>query len=101
MDFTQILDSIPEKKIEDILNPKFQLEDAVKIHPTFTLDNELTYYLFLSKRPDLTEQERNIIYQIIGRLKANDELEYTTMMKNMIDADDFFKEEKTCVVTIN
>jgi len=101
MDFSQILDSIPIKTEEDILFPKFQLEDAEKIHPSFTLDNEFTYYLFLSKRPDLTQQERNIIYQIIARLKSNTEVEYSTMMKNMISADDFFKQERTAEVIFN
>ena len=100
MDLTQILESIPEKKLEDIENPKFQLEDAVKIHPTLTLDCEYTYYLFLSKRPDLTKDERDVIYQIIAKLKANDDLEYSHYMKNMRDADVFFNEEKPTNIII-
>jgi len=85
MDFSQILDAIPTKTVEDIVAPKFQLEDAQKIHPLLTLDNYLTYMVFLEKRPDLTEEEKEVIYQIIKRLQDNEKLEYKLHMDNMID----------------
>jgi hypothetical protein len=85
MDFSQILDAIPTKKVEDILYPKIQIEDCEKIHPLLTLDNYLTYMVFLEKRPDLTEEEKEVIYQIIKRLQDNEKLEYKLHMEKMLN----------------
>jgi len=83
MDYSQLL---PHKKtIEDIVAPKFQLEDAEKIHKSLTLDNSLTYIVFLDKRPDLSEEEKEIICEIIKRLQENEALEYKLYMDKMID----------------
>ena len=87
MDFSQILESIPEKKIEDIIAPKFQLEDCEKLHKSLTLENPLTYLVFLDRRPDLSEEDKEIIHQIIARLKSNDETEYKYWMEKMNDID--------------
>lgn len=85
MDFSNILNSIPVKNQEDIVAPKFQLEDAEKIHRLLTLDNPLTYMVFLERRPDLSEAEKEIIYEIIKRLKDNEALEYKLSMEKMLD----------------
>jgi len=85
MDYSQILQSIPVKTEEDIIAPKFQLEDAEKIHNYLTLDNPLTYMVFLDKRPDLEEEEKQIIYEIIKRLNQNEALEYQLSMDKMIE----------------
>jgi len=83
MDYSQLLP--PKKTIEDIIAPKFQLEDAEKIHKSLTLDNSLTYIVFLDKRPDLSEEEKEIICEIIKRLQENEALEYKLSMDKMID----------------
>lgn len=83
MDYSQLLP--PKKTIEDIVAPKFQLEDAEKIHKLLTLDNPLTYMIFLDKRPDLSEEDKEVIYEIIKRLQENEALEYKLSMEKMID----------------
>lgn len=71
MDFKQILTSIPEVKKEDILSNKVLIEDIEKIHHTLTLDNPLTYIIYMNYNKDLSTEERNDIYRIIDRLKKN------------------------------
>ena len=85
MDLSQILESIPVKTEEDIIAPKFELEDAQKIHRLLTLDNPLTYMLFLDKRPDLSEEDRETVFQIIKRLQENETLQYRLAMEKMFD----------------
>jgi len=85
MDLSQILESIPVKTEEDIIAPKFELEDAQKIHRLLTLDNPLTYAIFLDKRPDLSEEDRETVFQIIKRLQENETLQYRLAMEKMFD----------------
>ena len=85
MDFKDILLNIPVKTEEELLNKKFTLEDCVNIHKSLTLDNYLTYIVFMDKRPDLSEEDKNIIYEIIKKLKENEQIEYKFHMDNMIE----------------
>ena len=85
MDFKDILENIPVKTEEELLNKKFTLEDCVNIHKSLTLDNYLTYIVFMDKRPDLTEEDKNIIYEIIKKLKENEQIEYKFHMDKMIE----------------
>ena len=41
MDYLDILNQIEEITIEDIENPKLELDDMVNIHSSLTLDNPL------------------------------------------------------------
>jgi hypothetical protein len=86
MDYSHLLP--PKKTVEDFIAPKFQLEDAEKIHKFLTLDNPLTYMVFLDKRPDLTEEEREVIIEIIKRLQENEALEYKLSYDKMISVEE-------------
>lgn len=71
MDFKQILSAIPEVKKEDILSERVLIEDIEKIHHTLTLDNPLTYIIYMNYNKNLSTEERNDIYRIIDRLNKN------------------------------
>lgn len=60
-----LLHSIPEVKPED--KNHLQLEDMEKIHHSLTLDNPLTYYVFMDRRPDLSKEYRNTTFKIIQK----------------------------------
>ncbi len=91
MDYSHLLP--PKKTKEDFLTPKFQLEDCEKIHRLLTLDNPLTYMVFLEKRPDLNEEEKETIFEIIRRLHENEALEYKMSMDKMISPSEESKEK--------
>jgi hypothetical protein len=69
MNLESILESIPEVKVEDL--EKIQLQDIQKMHPLLDLDNPLTYIVYLDRRPDLSEEEKILVWQIIMRLNGN------------------------------
>lgn len=64
-----LLNSIPEIKPENV--NQLQLEDMEKIHYDLTLDNPLTYFVFMDKRPDLSPEYRNTLFKIIKKLQNN------------------------------
>ena len=55
------------------------------IHPSLTLDKPLTYKVFLSKREDLPDEEKEIIRQIINKLEYNEKLRYEHYLNVMND----------------
>jgi hypothetical protein len=69
MNLESILESIPEVRVEDL--EKIQLQDIQKMHPLLDLDNPLTYIVYLDRRPDLSEEEKAVVWQIINRLNGN------------------------------
>lgn len=82
-----ILNSIPDLTEEGFIEEsKIKVEDIVKIHKSLTLDNPLTFKVFLSKRPDLKEEDKEIYLKIIEKLERNERIRYQTAMKEMIDA---------------
>ena len=81
-----ILNSIPILSEITPIKP-VSIKDIQSIHHSLTLENPLTFQIFLSKRPDLSEGERNIYLQIIERLKANEKFRYETAMSYMVNAD--------------
>lgn len=82
-----ILNSIPILTEEQVgeSKPKIKVEHMTSIHKSFTKDNPVTYKVFLSMRPDIQGDEREIYIQIIQRLQDNETLQFTTQMKKMID----------------
>jgi hypothetical protein len=82
-----ILQSIPEVKKDDLVKNKLLLEDIEKMHPTLTLDNPLTYFIYLDREKDLSIEDRNVIFKIITRLKKNNIITYETAVEkhNMED----------------
>lgn len=80
-----ILNSIPILSETAPVAP-VSLKDIQAIHSSLTLENPLTFMIFLSKRPDLGEADRDIYLQIIERLKANEKFRYETAMSFMVTA---------------
>ena len=63
------------------------LKDIQAIHSSLTLDNPLTFQIFLIKRPDIVGDERNTYLLIIDRLRANEKFRYESAMSSMMTAD--------------
>jgi hypothetical protein len=80
-----ILNSIPVLSETNPVKP-VSLEDIQRIHSSLTLENPLTFMIFLSKRPDLAESEKGIYLQIIERLKANEKFKYESTMAYMVSS---------------
>lgn len=80
-----ILEKIPVLS-EECIQPPVTLTDIQKIHSSLTLDNPLTFIIFLSKRPDLEQKDKDIYLQIIKRLKENDRIIYENAIKSMARA---------------
>jgi hypothetical protein len=85
MEFKDILENIPVKTEEQLLCKKFTLEDCERIHKSLTLDNPLTYIVFMDRRPDLSEEDKNILFEIIKKLKENEQIEYKFHMDKMLE----------------
>lgn len=68
----EILEKMNYLSVEEVQHPKLQIEDLVSLSPTLTLDNILTYILFLQLRKDLTEAEREAIEYIIKQLRERE-----------------------------
>lgn len=81
-----ILSSIPILKEEDI--GKFELSDVMRIHESLTYENPLTYKIFLSKRPDIIGEEKEIYLEIIRRLEYNNTLLYKHYFNKMFNTSD-------------
>ena len=84
MNFTDILDSIPVIKEADVTDRKVTLEDVIKLHPTLDYEDPLTYAIFLDRRPDLSEEDKNCIIQIMRRLSENRQTLYNAVKKDMV-----------------
>lgn len=64
-----ILDSIPIITTEKL--EKLTIEDVLRIHPSLSIDDPLTYIIYLCKA-DLNEEEKLEIINVIDRLKDNE-----------------------------
>jgi len=73
------------------------LKDIQAIHRSLTLDNPLTFEIFLVKRPDIVGDERNTYLLIIERLKANEKFRYETAMSSMTTANSPISQPSTDV----
>jgi len=74
MDLEMIYESIREVTKEDLKN--VQLEDMQKIHPSLDLENPLTYIVYMDRRPDLTSDQRDVVWKIVDRLNGNNNVIY-------------------------
>lgn len=81
VNFEELLENIPELKEEELT--KIKLEDISKYHESLTLDNPLTYIIFMKKRDDLTDHDKEIIYKIIDRLRDNELVKYEMIKKQL------------------
>lgn len=74
MDLEMIYESIREVTKEDLKN--VQLEDMQKIHPSLDLENPLTYIVYMDRRPDLTSDQRDVVWKIVDKLNGNNNVVY-------------------------
>lgn len=90
-----LLEQIPVLTEEDFKDEEvLQIEDLVKIHSSFHLENPLTYFVFISKRPDLTNEEKLYYLEVAQRLQNNEALRYKHAIKKMHEPI-FLEETKT------
>lgn len=68
----EILSKMTYLTKEEVETPRWKLEGLSKLSSTLTEDNVQTYLFYLQLRPDLSEEERETVKEII---KANVELE--------------------------
>jgi len=80
-----ILDKIPILSETNPVVP-VSLKDVMTLHSSLTLENPLTFIIFLSKRPDLDQTERDVYLKIIDRLKANEKFLYENAISQMVTA---------------
>lgn len=82
-----LLEQIPILTEEDFeeREPQIELEDIALIHPSFTQDNPLTYFVFVSKRPDLSEEEKEYYLAVAQRLLHNENVKFKHAIKKMND----------------
>lgn len=76
-----LYDSIPV--LDETKAKLLQLEDMEKIHYDLTLDNPLTYFVFMDKRPDLSSHQRNLILKIIKKLQDNEKISVNAHCKDL------------------
>jgi len=81
-----ILNSIPVLSEAAPVAP-VSLKDIQAIHSSLTLDNPLTFEIFLVKRPDIADDEKQIYLEIIKRLRDNEKFRYESAMSSMMTAD--------------
>lgn len=74
--YENILNSIPEVSKERLESGLFELEDVLNLHPLLSLDDALTYIIFLRMRPDLNEDQVSTIREIIIKINRNERLYY-------------------------
>ena len=81
----ELLNSIP---VLSELNPVklVSLKDVKALHSSLTIENPLTFQIFLMKRPDLPEEEKKTYLEIIQRLQDNEKFRYETAMAGMVTA---------------
>lgn len=72
------------------------LDDIQLIHKSFTLDNPMTFKIFLARRPDIILDERGIYEQIIERLERNERIKGERISAQL--ADPIFEPVKTEVI---
>lgn len=80
--YSYILDSIPTAEEVKKRLSQIQLEDlAIKFHPSLTLDNPMTYILYIHLNKNLTDEEKTTLFNIIDRLQEKENAEFE-MLKN-------------------
>lgn len=92
MNFKNLLESIP--KLDDDLVKTVTIEDIQLEHECLTLDNPLTYIIYLDRCKTLTVDERNNIFKIISRLYANQQVIKKNVYEGFDDASLTVKEIK-------
>jgi hypothetical protein len=86
MDFLESIPVLTEDDFKDEEETKPTLEKIQMLDPSLTLDNPLTFYIFIAQRPDLPEAEKLYYLEVAKRLENNEALKYKHAIKKMHDA---------------
>lgn len=81
MKLEEIMQRLQYLTIDEVENPKLEVEHIQKISPTLDLDNWMTYVIFLQYRQDLPEAEKEMYLQLIEVLKQNERDLYERELK--------------------
>lgn len=81
MKLEEIMQRLQYLTVDEVENPKLEVEHLKKISPCLDLDNWMTYIIFLQYRPDLPEAEREMYLQLIEALKQNERDLYERELK--------------------
>ena len=71
IDFLSILDNIPVLSKDKLREKKLSMQNVMNMHPLLSYDDPLAYQIFLAKRPDLPDDQKGYIIEIIKRLESN------------------------------
>lgn len=81
MKYEELLQKLEYLSIDQVENPKLEVEDLMKISPTLHSDNPLTFMLYLHFRPDLPEDEKQLIQNLITLLQRREQEGYESFLK--------------------
>lgn len=76
MKYEELLQKLEYLSIDQVQNPKLEVEDLIKISPTLHSDNPMTFMLYLHYRPDLPEDEKELIQNLITLLQRREQEGY-------------------------
>ena len=66
----QIKDGLEFLSREEVENPKWSLENLQLIHSSLTDDNFMSYIMYMSLRPDLSDDEKDTCLKLIKIKRA-------------------------------
>ena len=84
MDFKNLLNSLPT--LNDSEDLPITLNDIQLEHESLTLENPLTYIIYLDRCKTLSIEDRNDIFKIISKLYANQQVIKKTVFNNFEDS---------------
>lgn len=67
--------------VQEVEDPKLEIEHLTRISPSLHPDNPLTYAIFLTYRQDLPEEERELYVRIMEALQNKENEEYQEALK--------------------
>ena len=66
----EILKGLEYLSTEDVDNPKWSLDSLTNLHESLTDGNFMSYIVYLSLRPDLSDEDKDTCMKIIKIKKA-------------------------------
>lgn len=81
MKLEQIMEKLQYLTVQEVENPKLEVEQLCKLSPYLHLDDYLTYIVFLQYRQDLPEDEKKWYLELIEALKNKEQQEYEEALK--------------------
>ena len=86
MKIEEVMQKLQYLTVEQVTNPKVEVEDLTNISPYLHPDDYLTYIVFLSNRNDLPEDEKDMYKSLIKALKAKEDQEIEDALKRFDNA---------------